>query len=232
MIDKILLKAYVLRAMLAWVPLSQHAYVEDVAITETRYESIAGDIAEVAADPNEPGLRAAPVDTATTHYTDEEKLVIQQVGNAIQIAAVASYEGGYQAFVDSGRCNDPNFKPDGRGSCDGRQAWSIWQIHTMGGIVLTDKEFVGRWYATDLTHVINGPDLIRDRKLAARVALHMMRYSMNRTHSLCLYTGETIRGAACAPATPLANQRWSRASDWLSHNPWPLKEMDTPAPKT
>lgn len=228
MIDKAFLTAYVLRAMLAWVPLSQHAYVEDVAVTETRYESIAADIAAVAADPNEPGLRPAPSDPS---YSDEDKLWAQQAGNAIQLAAVASYEGGYQGFVDSGRCNDPTYKPDGRGSCDGRQAWSIWQIHTMGGIVLTDREFVGRWYATDLTHVVNGPDLIKDRKLAARVALHMMRYSVTRTRGLCLYTGETVQGAGCAPQTPLANQRWSRATDWLAKNPWPAKETSTP-PKT
>lgn len=218
MINKTALAAYILHAMMTWVPPSQQPGGEDV---EARYRSIAADIADVAADPSEPGLFAAP-----SGLSESLQLEVQQVMNATQLAAIASYESGYARFVDLGQCNDPTYKADGRGGCDGRAAWSIWQIHTMGGLVLTDKEFVGRWYAKDLSHVINGPDLIRDRKLAARIALHILRYSMNHTHSLCQYTGETTDGV-CWSRTPLADARRFRAADWVTKHPWPVK-MDGP----
>lgn len=212
MIEKTILVKYILSAMVAWVPLGNHAFVESRTVTEARYQSIASDIVEVALDPKEPSVLTS-VELAGNDVA---------VGTALLLANIGSLEGGFQAFVDDGTCNRPDFKPNGQGDCDHGIAWSIWGLHTMGGIQLTETEFLGRFYATDLTHLINGPDLIRDRKVAARVALHMARYSINRTRTLCLYTNERVAGTStCLPSHPLADERKNRAVTFMAQNKLP-----------
>jgi hypothetical protein len=235
---KAALVAYVLKAMMSWSPVSQHTPAEKQEDAEARYKSIAEDIAEVAMDPIE---SVAPVDLRSV----DGRVLVQSsdAKNAILVAAVASLETNFAKFVDDGTCNQPGYKPDARGSCDGRNAWTMWQLHTMGGIVIRGDEIVGRAYATpeELANpslLWTGPKLVADRKGAARVALHEMRYSMRRTKTLCLYAGETDRehpGSCrvvcsgspekCVVAIPLATARLSRAVSYLAQNPVEVSEI-------
>jgi hypothetical protein len=63
------------------------------------------------------------------------------------------------------------------------------------------------WRREHASEIVDGPALIRDRKLAAKVALHMLRYSMKNAHSLTIYTGE-------APNGPKAKLRLDRATNY------------------
>ena len=68
------------------------------------------------------------------------------------------------------------------------------------------------WRSQHAGEIITGPDLIRDRKLAVRTALHMIRYSFNRTGHLGLFSGERGNG-------PKAQKRVEQARKWVVEHP-------------
>lgn len=153
------LVTYLIAALLAWCPLSRQTWrgePEDHA--RARYQRIAESIASVALDEQEPPLPGGRERTA------------------LLLASLAFWESGLREDVDEGRCPLTE--------CDAGYAWTLWQIHPDTGLTLDGD---GWRYARDrspawlLDHgdaVISGPDMIRDRQLAARVALHMARRSV------------------------------------------------------
>lgn len=202
---------YLLKAMLSWIPLANFAPVS-TEHTMARYTSIAESIADVTLDTTETAV-------LPSHTSDDGIL-----GNALLLASVAAFEGGYHEYVDDGSCNDHAWRlanPEviRRGGCDGGHAWTIWQIHTMGGLVLTGQYVTGYMYVDDARQhpetIVTGPRMIADRKLAARTALHIMRLSMHDHHSLCAYTGEP-----CSGPMPLAVARLSRPIQYGNSHPW------------
>jgi hypothetical protein len=111
---------YLLSAMFAWAPPSDHDYYADRQDTIERYESIAKDIASVALDPNEPPLFGGPQGRAET---------------ALYVTAIAFYEsGGFRRDVDAGVGK--------RSRGDGGRSWCIMQINLGEG--LTAEQWSGR----------------------------------------------------------------------------------------
>lgn len=210
---------YILAAMTTWVPISsQTANGEDEMDAKARYESIAEDIADVTFDENEPVVFSGDSGRLKT---------------AIEIASIGSYEGGFQKFVEDGTCNDPAYKPDGRGNCDGHSAFTTWQIHVFsGGYIITGDTLSGVNYMPEYAkehpdEVIRGKDLIANRRLAIRVALRLVLASYRRHHNLCSYTGER-----CVMEThPKGDARHGRAVRYINVNPFiptldQLEEID------
>src|ERR1700729_2397021 len=89
----------VFKAMVSFVPLSQHSYYETAAETQTRYESIAEDISE--------GSDAAPIFQGTDGG----------IKTALLLASLSSFESAYRKDIDS--CQ--------RGG-DHNRSWTIFQL--------------------------------------------------------------------------------------------------------
>jgi hypothetical protein len=81
------LVAYLVAAMIGWVPLQAHAPSESSDAAQARYESIARDAASVAFDEAEAPLFSGPEGRTQT---------------ALLMLSVASYESGYEQRVDDG----------------------------------------------------------------------------------------------------------------------------------
>ena len=81
------LVAYLLAAMLAWVPAGVQKAHEAPEEAQTRYEAIARDVAAVALDPDETSIFAGPGGRART---------------ALVLLSVASYESYFRKDVDEG----------------------------------------------------------------------------------------------------------------------------------
>lgn len=191
---------YLVAAMTFWSPLEEHA-PEPAGVVLERYTAIAHDIAEVCLDPEEP-----PV-----FRSGEED---GRVPTCVLLGSIAFHEGHFFKFVDDGSCNQKGFKPDRRGTCDNGKAFSIWQIQPgKSGLILFDDTW-GWWNVRSQERRITGDDLIRDRQLAARTALHMARQSL-KVGSLCVYTGEP-----CKERHPRANLRLDAAMKWSRKNPF------------
>lgn len=204
-----LLISYIFVAMLSWVPignLTSSGETEEAA--RARLHSIAEDIVTVALDEKEPPVFAR---------------ADGRVKTAILQAAIPSLEGGYQKFVDQGDCNQRGFRADRRGNCDGGYAFSLWQIHVTGGgyIFLEDGALGSVAYARETAKahpewIMQGKDLIADRKNAVRVAQRLERYSLTNFHSLCAYSGEP-----CGDGEhPKAKARLDRAMDYYAKHPF------------
>jgi hypothetical protein len=168
-----------LLAMKTWVPLAQHSEPEPETLA--RYESIAEDISAIARDEAEPPILGS------------------RALSALVLANIAALETSYSKFVDDGTCNQKDFVPDRRGSCDDKHAFTIWQIHTGSGLMLSGDGLTSAFYASidareHPERVWTGKRLLGDRKAAARVALHIVRVSIRETKTLCQYTGEDCKG--------------------------------------
>lgn len=216
---------YLLAAMTAWVPMANH-YVrdkaghflrmplgfvqEDQAAVRARYEATADDLADVVLDTqNESIFRAAEGRSMS----------------GLLLASIASFEGGFQSWVDDGSCNTPEFqrraKSQHRVECDGGAAFTIWQIHPEAGYAVEGGalkllRFLPRGYG--VAHpddVVTGQKLIRSRRYAAQIAYYLVRYSEHQYHSLCAYTGEP-----CLGAHPLSDRREQRAKSYFAHHPF------------
>jgi len=233
-ITKQVVSKYIYEAMVRWVPLANHIqrehngkYIRDergLFITEpeaevrARYEATASDIVDVAFDDNNPAL-----------FRGEDG----RLKTALQLAAIASFEGGFQKFVEDGDCNKPGFKIDGAGGCDGGAAFSNWQIHIWGGgYLIKDNELTQVQYARDYAkdhpdEIIKGDNLISDHRLAAQVAYYLIRYSLRNYHTLCSYTGES-----CDGNHRLATQRSDRAISYLRAHPFVPPASDELAVET
>jgi hypothetical protein len=200
---------YIFVAILSWVPVANLTpYGETEDEVKARLHSVAEDIVTVAMDANEPPVFARAdgrVKTALLH------------------AAIASMETGFQKFVDDGSCNRADYHADRRGDCDGRHAWSLWQIHISGnGYILQDDGSLGSaMYAPVFAKehpelVIQGPQLVADRKVAIRVAQRIERTSLRQFHSLCAYSGESCED----DRHPKAKVRMDRAVDYFTRHPF------------
>lgn len=237
MILKKLVAKYVYAAMVAWVPLTSHyerdkaghflhnekGYFvqEDQAEVQQRYEDTASDIAEVT-------LGLPPL--FTTGDNERQK-------TSLLLGAVASFEGGFNKWVDDGTCNTKEFqdraKKQDRPECDGGSAWTIWQLH-MYEYIFKDGEMVQArwlrlsskkedrdWIKEHESEIITGPQLIADRKLAVKVAYFVMKDTLRAHQSLCGYSGES-----CSGAHPLATLRFDRAKDYNHNHPFVLPSGD------
>lgn len=198
------LTATVLSAMLAWVPLDQQAANgESETDAQARYASIAHDISSAV--------------------LSEDPLFGSHLKTALELASIASFESGFQRVVDNGTCNLPSHKADARGSCDSKQAFTLWQIHanTGGGLMLlnsgvTSKQYDRERAAQHPEEVWTGDRLVHDRRAAAILALHLVRASYSSAHSLCHFSGESCASGA----HPKADARHARAVEYLrTHTP-------------
>ena len=135
------------------------------------------------------------------------------LGNDATLLATLGYmETGFAAFVDDGRCNDPAWRasPEGRSimggkSCDGGQAYSIFQIHP-----IIDK--------TSPLYSSCSKQAISVRAGAAGCALKIARASMEATSSLQNYTGEW------GVEHPKADKRLEMANRAIARHP--LEDSD------
>lgn len=203
------LAAYLAAATLSWSPAAEHlprTHVEaDEAAVVAFREAIASDVAEVVEDPNEQPLFPGDLSKGET---------------IIQIGALAFFEGRFWSYVDDGSCNNAAWKK-ARGHdpllCDGSSAWTLWQLHDGFGTPHGwdhGLAFDGDVWRYD-SRGYKGRDLVRDRKVAARMALHFARKSLKASGTLCGYTGEPA-GSGC----PKAKQRRDLArSYFLAHPP-------------
>jgi hypothetical protein len=201
---------YIFAAMLAWIPVHNLTqYGETEVEAKTRMHSIAEDVVTVAMDANEP--------PAFARADGRVKTSLLQV-------AIASMETGYQKFVDDGTCNKPDYVADRRGSCDGRHAFSMWQIHVAGNgyLLLEDGSLGSVFYSpaavvrAHANAVVRGPELIADRKTAIRVAQRIERDSLKQHGSLCSYSGESCDEGA----HPKAKARLDRAMSYYQTHPF------------
>lgn len=236
LIMKKLVAKYILAAMIAWVPLANH-YERDKAghflhndkgyfVQEdqnevlARYEETAEQIAEVAFE--EPPLFQNDDDRSKT---------------ALLMASVPSFEGGFNKWVDDGTCNTKEFqdraKKQNRVECDGGLAWSVWQLH-MYGYVFKDGDLVQarwlrlsakaedrEWIKAHESEIITGPQVIADRKLAAKLAYFIMKDTLHNHRSLCGYSGES-----CTGPHPLAAARFDRAVNYRKAHPFEIPSGD------
>jgi len=182
--------------MLAWMPAKAHHVLETEDQARARYATIAADVAAVAADPAEP-----PVFQGADGRTK----------TALVLLSVAFWESAFRVDVDSGKCKPPE--------CDNGHAFTLWQLHPEDGVIFDGDVYTfarnrsPAWRADHAAEIYDGAALLKDRKLAARVALHMIRYSFKATQSLGVYTGEGKNG-------PKAKQRFEHALKWLRVHPF------------
>jgi hypothetical protein len=195
------LEAYVLAAMKRWAPA---ATMPGRSIAH--YDAIARDIVDVVSEPGEEPIWKTDVNKART---------------AILVAAIGFWESHFWQHVDDGSCNSEKWRRGAgkaltlrSGDCDQGIAVSIFQIHAYGGIALTeDGGWVGAWGAKGRP-LYYGKDLLADRRLAVRVALHIARASIRRSGTLCGYSGENEDGC------PKARARLSFASAYSKTHPF------------
>ncbi len=200
---------YIFTAILSWCPLATYfvPYGETPAAAQARMHQIAEDIVTVAMDASEPPVFAGPTGRIKT---------------ALLNAAIPSKETSFQTFVEEGKCNERGYHADLRGNCDGGTAWSFWQIHIFGGgyILLDDgtlssRDAMPRIASARPDVVINGPRLIADRQIAARLAQRLERSTMKSYGSLCAFSGEPCNGRH-----PKADARLERAMDYWAKHPF------------
>jgi len=238
LIVKKIVAKYILGAMMSWVPLTshyerdpagyflhnEHGYFvqENQADVLARYEKTAEQIVDVAYDDANPPM----------FLGDDGRLK-----TALELASVASFEGGFNKWVDDGTCNTKPFqdraKQQNRMECDGGSAWSIWQIHLYNFVIkdgtLVQARFLVQsakqedrdWIAAHSSDVITGAQLVANRKLAAWIAYALMRGSFHNHRNLCEYTGES-----CTGSHPLATQRFERAVNYKTAHPFTLPTED------
>jgi hypothetical protein len=190
------LTTYLLTAMLAWVPAKAHQARETADATQARYASIASDVAIVASDPAEPPL-----------FQGSDG----RVRTALLLLSVAYWESAFRPDVDGGRCKPPE--------CDNGHAFTLWQLHPEDGYIFDGDVYTyarnrsPSWRAEHTSEIFDGQALVRDRKLAAKIALHILRFSIKNSGSLAIYTGEGHNG-------PKARQRMDYAARWLKSHPF------------
>ena len=209
------LSAYVLDAMRTWNK-------GPMAGSATHLEDIANDIAIVAQ--REPRI-----------WKDSDGS-----REAILLARVAWFETRFRDYVDSGDCNrwateaykktgslNFRFLPQAAqrdmqlGDCDGGNATSIWQVHFGDGIFVHDKpDAARRWWHMGLSGDAGAVPVTKDvaianRQQAARVALAMMRQSIQNGAGLMGYVG-----GEGPDRLEKARQRLDSAVAWSAKHPY------------
>jgi hypothetical protein len=165
----------------------------------------------------------AKPDQKSASYADIARDIVEVSGEpkmAITMASLAFWESRFWKHVDDGGCNTRRKEIRAlmsvTGDCDGGIAWSLWQIHAFGVVLTPDGEWKYAWddHANPGQKSLTGADLIADRKLAARVAMAMVRKSLRLSGgTLCGYSGEP---GPC----PKAAQRQQFAESWLRKHPF------------
>ena len=240
------LVSYILSAMMSWVPIGNqyershdgkwlhdsHGYFvrEDADEALARYKVTAQAIVDVALDPSNPPLFLG--------MHRERDSLIGRVKTALQKAAIASFEGGFHKFVESGDCNTPAFKKNHEKECDGGAAWTNFQIHLYRYIIRDGEMYQSQyleqsnnkedreWIKEHKGEIITGKQLVDDPKLAAQVAYYIIRWSFKaHPNNLCGYTGED-----CAGVHKLATDRMDRARLYYHNNPFIYVEEAPAAP--
>lgn len=118
------LAAYLLTAMVAWVPLSyHHVFDRKEQVTRDRYESIAEDIAAVSLDPAQKPLFADVHSKVTGELVQDGRME-----TALLLTSIASWESHFEAAVDS--CELVG---------DNGHAFSMWQMHQPRARVCGDR---------------------------------------------------------------------------------------------
>jgi hypothetical protein len=150
---------------------------------DEHHRRIADNVLAVMNDPHWAHLKGLP----TADYEDVARDIASAVDlgdDATLLATLAYMECGFAQFVDTLECNDPAWRasPEGQSimggkSCDGGNAYSIFQIHPV-----TDK--------TAPLYESCRKEAIVVRSGAARCALKIARASMEATSTLQNYTGE------------------------------------------
>lgn len=195
------LAAYLLAAMVAWVPMKNHAYYEREEVTSARYTAISQDIATVSLLEKEEPLYVGVDDSG-------------RVKTALLVASTASFESAFEARVD-----------DGRKLGDHGTAYCIMQIHPESGVYLDGGTYgyasrqSRAWIDANRDKLIFGKDLIENRQTCIRVGLHMMRDTFTRVHHLGIYTGEGSKEG------PNAKHRLERAKTWMKDHPFVPTEI-------
>jgi len=203
------LTKYLVAAMLAWSP-AVFMPGKDVS----HYEGTARDVAEVVLEETE-----KPLFAPTTAGADRAK-------TALLLVALAYKESSFWPSIGDGTCNGkhPELKEALRllaaagMTCDGGHAFTFWQIQPGKGLWLT-----GDFYTSmgGTGPAITGDDLLADRKLAARTALHIARSSFHATKTLCGYSGERYDEKKDGDhGCRLAWEREKLARDWWKEHPF------------
>lgn len=202
------LLAFVLTLITSVSPLSQKWSYPEAKETEVdrqaRYESISKDVLAVVYDTNEAPLFKGPNGRAET---------------AEVILAIASNESGFRKDVDL------NLGDYSRG--DGGKSWCMMQVQlgkptkgkTRQRILLLPN---GNYdWTTDPTKGYGGEDLIANRQVCFRAALHMIRVSFSACSKLPmksklrLYTS----GSCSEKGEAASARRMSQALRWIGRKP-------------
>jgi len=189
------LVSYITAALIAWTPATKERPADVVA---QRVATVAEDIAAVVQD--EPPLWASRFKTA------------------LVLASIAHHESDLEDWVQDGRCNDAAWRLDHlelvrrRGSCDGGHAYGLWQEHVWPAALLLPNSG-WRLLRAPEPGAITPEDVLADSRLSARVALHMVRQSVQTGQGLCGYTGETERPC------PKGELRLHDAVQWYRTHP-------------
>ena len=190
------LASYILAAVLAMSPAKHHKDETPEDYTD-RVAAFAEDVTAVVDD-------EAPI----------FKGDYDRSRSAVLLTVIAFFESGFQRYVMRGDCNDPAWAAKNHarllsGDCDGAlggyaMAATAWQIQAQDGIVLLAENakapgpdwsrasnFPWQWRSDPVNaeRVIDRGALLTDQRLAARVALHLLRRAL-RGGSLCGYSGE------------------------------------------
>jgi len=174
------LVAYLVSAMLTWVPLHEHAPIESRDDVLSRYGDIARDAASVALDENETPLFDGPDARTET---------------AVLMLSVASFESSFSKRVD-----------DGIRRGDHGLSYCLMQIHVGNGA--TREGWSGR-------------QLIEDRKLCFRAALHILQASFTACRKLPIDDRLSAYASGhCFSEARVSRSRVGRARAWWeSHAP-------------
>ncbi len=159
----------------------------------TWYESVANDVATVVLSEEEPEL-----------FIDD----LNRTKTGLLMISIARFESNFIRRIDEGKCY--------ANECDNGNAFSMWQIHPIHGIVLTPTSYM--YYTREVSHdenIIRGIDLVKNRQLACKTAMHFARVSLAKYKSLCMYTGESCKTGR----HPMADVRLSTALSYEKTHP-------------
>lgn len=201
--------------MVVWSPPGKSFYPDAKESEEegkARYESIAHDAISVAYDPVEPPLfKNDPIGRAKTL--------------AIMLSIARSESGGYRRDVDF------NVGKMARG--DGGKSWCLMQIQlskpnpkgqTSTRIALKGDQYE---YVYTKDKGFGGEDLIADRKVCFRVALHMARESFRACSGLPVEDRLSVyAGGNCEDGRPQSRVRVGKAIRWLAQIAPPHIDQD------
>ena len=150
---------------------------------------------------------------------------------AIMIAGLAWYETRFRDYVDSGDCNRwarvcmvggqgcnltkltvEQASLMKLGHCDGGLASTVWQIHFgYTGIALDERR---NWHLAEGGEIgITAQAALENRRLAAAVALAIVRRSIQAGARLCHFSGEP---GPC----PKGDARYNFAMQWFAQHPF------------